>query len=358
MAIRRAQDASDVCPVCKSSTYLNKNLIFKVNTECYHKMCDSCIKRIFHDGPNMCPIAGCGKYLRPQRFKVPRFEDLAIERECDIRARVGKILNHQESDFETLRDYNDYEEWKEEIIMLLVDNKDVEETERKLEQYAKENKESITANAEADAEQRKTIEEKERLRLERSELTRAEAIRERQEEAAEREAGRREVVDKILNANADVLKVAKEAEQVVQRRAAARSGAVEAGAAAKNNILVKNAPKSSTPSNSTTASAPTNLTLTSSFKPSGLKKREPKPAPGSTLPKKEEPYDPFAGMELHFKYFTLQEKGYYHPWSNGVDQDPKQAVAGLRAMDYQRRAQLEAHAGLGVFIGDEKGSAT
>ena len=333
--------------MCKSSSYLNPNMIFKVNTECYHKMCTSCIERIFRHGPSLCPIAGCGKTLREKGFKVPRFEDLAIERECDIRARVAKILNHSQADFESLRAFNDYEEWKEEVTMSLVENRDVEKIEGQLAAYAKENRESIVANAEADAAERDEVRENERLRQQRSELARAEAVRERQEEMAEREAGRREVVDKILNANADVLKVAKEAERVVQRRVAARAGATEAAGAAKTNTLLKGPQRRE--NIAAADSAPE--AQTSGFKPAGLKKRQ------QPVAKKVEdtgPYDPFAGLELRFRYYTLQEGGYYHPWSNEVDKDPRQAVSGLSAMDYQRRAQLEAHAGLGVFIGDEK----
>ena len=80
-----------MCPVCKTSTYLNKRMVFMVNPECYHKMCDSCVDRIFSSGPAPCPVAGCHKTLRKNKFKVPRFEDLSIERDCDIRARVEKM---------------------------------------------------------------------------------------------------------------------------------------------------------------------------------------------------------------------------------------------------------------------------
>ncbi|KAI4154344.1 MAG: hypothetical protein LQ340_001723 [Diploschistes diacapsis] len=321
-------------------------------------MCDSCIKRIFHDGPNNCPIAGCGKYLRPQRFKIPRFEDLAIERECDIRARVARILNHQQSDFETLRAYNDYEEWKEEIIMSLVENRDVEKIEKQLEAYSKENANTIATNADAEAAQRDAVAEHERLRQERSELARAEAVRQRQEELAEREAGRREVVDKIMNANADVLRVAKEAENVFKQRAATRSGASEAGALAKTKTLMGSSLKSKASTSASSAKAGADATLgvpaVSTWQPAGLKKPQAKRRPGEkAAEEKQEPYDAF-GLEIQLRYYTLNEAGYWHPWSNEVLKDPKQCVGGLHAMDYQRRAQIEAHAGLGVFVGEEK----
>lgn len=80
---------ADICPVCKSSRYLNPNMQFKVNPECYHMMCESCVDRIFSHGPAPCPIAGCARTLRKAKFRRQTFEDLAVEREVDIRRRVA-----------------------------------------------------------------------------------------------------------------------------------------------------------------------------------------------------------------------------------------------------------------------------
>lgn len=85
-----ADSSSDICPVCKSSRYLNPNMRFLVNPECYHKMCESCVDRIFSHGPAPCPIAGCKRTLRKAKFRSQTFEDLKVEREVDIRRRVAK----------------------------------------------------------------------------------------------------------------------------------------------------------------------------------------------------------------------------------------------------------------------------
>lgn len=82
----------DVCPVCKNSTYLQKNLRFKVNAKCYHRICEGCVDRITST-QKKCPIAGCPFAARgviPRRgdYRVQTFHDLAIEREVDIRKRV------------------------------------------------------------------------------------------------------------------------------------------------------------------------------------------------------------------------------------------------------------------------------
>ena len=90
-ASQNSANFPDICPVCKSSRYLNPNMRFLVNPECYHKMCESCVDRIFSQGPAPCPIAGCARTLRKQRFRRQTFEDLQIEREVDIRRRVAAM---------------------------------------------------------------------------------------------------------------------------------------------------------------------------------------------------------------------------------------------------------------------------
>lgn len=81
----------DICPVCKSSRYLNPNMRFLINPECYHQMCESCVDRIYSHGPAPCRIVGCGKTLRKNRFRKKTFEDIQVEREVDIRRRVATV---------------------------------------------------------------------------------------------------------------------------------------------------------------------------------------------------------------------------------------------------------------------------
>ena len=54
-------------------------------------MCESCVERIFSQGPAPCPVAGCGRTLRKNKFKEQTFADIKIERECDIRRRVEDV---------------------------------------------------------------------------------------------------------------------------------------------------------------------------------------------------------------------------------------------------------------------------
>lgn len=137
----------DQCPICKTSRYLNPNLKFLVNPECYHKICANCVDRLFSMGPAPCPYEGCGKMLRKNKFKQQVFEDLGVEREVDVRQRVSKTFNKRSEDFPSLREYNNYLEEVEEIIFNLVNNIDVEATQEKLQAYEQRNRDQILANS-------------------------------------------------------------------------------------------------------------------------------------------------------------------------------------------------------------------
>lgn len=69
-----------------------------------------------------------------------------VEKEMDIRKRVLKDFNKKEEDFATLREYNDYLEEIETIIFNLVNNIDIVGTNKRIEQYKKDNKEIIMKN--------------------------------------------------------------------------------------------------------------------------------------------------------------------------------------------------------------------
>ncbi|ORY82100.1 CDK-activating kinase assembly factor MAT1-domain-containing protein, partial [Protomyces lactucae-debilis] len=129
------------CPVCASDRYLNPNMKFLVNPECYHKMCESCVSRIFTLGPAPCPI--CSKTLRRNKFRQQTFSDAVIEREVDTRRRLNRIYNKTEEDFDSLRAYNDYLEQVEMITFNLTQGVDVAETEKQVKAYQYANKQSI-----------------------------------------------------------------------------------------------------------------------------------------------------------------------------------------------------------------------
>ncbi|XP_046849188.1 CDK-activating kinase assembly factor MAT1-like [Xenia sp. Carnegie-2017] len=141
-------DLDQQCPKCKTSKYRNPKLKLLVNV-CGHKLCLNCVDVLFTRPSAACPE--CSTPLRRSDFRVQQFEDLIVEKEVDIRKRIVKIFNKREDDFskeaDPLRVYNDYLEEVETIVWNLANNIDVDETNRKIEQYKKENEILIKKNS-------------------------------------------------------------------------------------------------------------------------------------------------------------------------------------------------------------------
>ncbi|RPB22543.1 MAT1-domain-containing protein [Terfezia boudieri ATCC MYA-4762] len=97
----------EIYPVSKSSLYLNQNMKFLIN-ECYHKMCESCVDRICKFPPFVLDHPRASSAAPKSSISKQIFENIAIEREVDIRKRVHKVFNKHPSDFDTLKQYNDY----------------------------------------------------------------------------------------------------------------------------------------------------------------------------------------------------------------------------------------------------------
>ena len=142
--IEEFSSADDKCPQCKTDRYLNPRLRLLVSP-CYHKMCESCIDRIFSLGPAPCPE--CGKKVSKNQFTAQTFQDLGVEREVAVRRTVAKLFNRREEDFVDLKAYNDYLEEVEEITFNLIHEIDLPRTNAKLEQYQAAHRSAIASSA-------------------------------------------------------------------------------------------------------------------------------------------------------------------------------------------------------------------
>ncbi|EIW65827.1 hypothetical protein TREMEDRAFT_35912 [Tremella mesenterica DSM 1558] len=134
---------SDVCPVCHTDRQFNKNLRLLVSP-CYHKMCESCIDRLFTLGPEPCPQ--CGRILRKVNFAHQTFEDLKVEKEIAVRRRMAGFFNKRQEDFMMLREYDDYLQEVEDLTFNLLNDIDVAETEARIADFRRRNAEAIAAN--------------------------------------------------------------------------------------------------------------------------------------------------------------------------------------------------------------------
>ncbi|KAL1621945.1 TFIIH/NER complex subunit [Neofusicoccum ribis] len=313
----------DICPVCKSSRYLNPNMRFLINPECYHQMCESCVDRIYSHGPAPCRIVGCGKTLRKNRFRKKTFEDIQVEREVDIRRRVAAVFNRREDEFETLEDYNDYLNDVEDITYDLIHRINVEQAEAKLKKYAEANQQSIKENEVMAQQEASTWEAQQAVEKEQAKLRREAALREHEQLQRERQEGRRDVINQLASGQGDASKIA----QVHLKRAGQT----------RVNSSTSRVPSSAT------APAPSNGAPSGGFQIKGLKKK---------VIEVEKPYDAFGGDTDTREYAVMQDR-YDWNWLDDYYSKPVYAAGGCDIKEYYSHALCDAFAGFGIFIQDE-----
>ncbi|CAO3687905.1 unnamed protein product [Umbelopsis ramanniana] len=192
------QEEDAQCPVCKSDKYLTPNLKLLVSP-CFHKMCESCIDRLFSAGPAPCPI--CLQTLRKNQFMSQIFEDLNVEKEVRIRKKVSRIFNKRPEDFSSLRTYNDYLEEVEDITFNLINEVDVAETEAKMARYEKENKDSIAANEARSVNELKKSSYQEEMEKQEKEQRLADYRRQLEEEKLMKEREKSDLIRELATSN-------------------------------------------------------------------------------------------------------------------------------------------------------------
>ncbi|KAI8578986.1 hypothetical protein K450DRAFT_244458 [Umbelopsis ramanniana AG] len=192
------QEEDAQCPVCKSDKYLTPNLKLLVSP-CFHKMCESCIDRLFSAGPAPCPI--CLQTLRKNQFMSQIFEDLNVEKEVRIRKKVSRIFNKRPEDFSSLRTYNDYLEEVEDITFNLINEVDVAETEAKMARYEKENKDSIAANEARSVNEMKKSSYQEEIEKQEKEQRLADYRRQLEEEKLLKEREKLDLIRELATSN-------------------------------------------------------------------------------------------------------------------------------------------------------------
>lgn len=212
---------SDQCPVCKSDRYLNPKLRLLVSSQCYDKMCESCIDRLFTLGPAACPT--CGLTTRKLQFIPQTFEDLGVEKEVAVRRRIAREFNKRREDFIDLRAYNDYLEEVEDIAFNLINDIDRETTEARIKVYHAENQALIELNEQREKAYADALKEQEDFeRRERDERA-SELRREEELEREERERDRRAIIDKLETSDKDALQLVARQKKEAARRSSARA---------------------------------------------------------------------------------------------------------------------------------------
>lgn len=314
------RDDDENCPVCKSSRYLNPSIKFLMSPICYHKMCESCVDRIFTQGPAPCPVIGCGKTLRKNKFRKQTFEDVTVEREVDVRKRIAKTFNKRRDDFDTLLEYNNYLEEVEEMTFNLVSGVDVAATEAKLQAYEAANKELITANAARAAAEMQAAAAAGRQEAEAARLAREFAAREAEEERREAEEIKRRTLDALASGDQDAVKVI----QDVQLKQSGERKRRQAEAQMKLRLL----------------SEGRNILKSSLLAGSRRKVEE------------EKPFDPLDGLTDRSEFYVVQDH-YENGWLDNARKDVATQAGGYSVGEYCGRSLFEAFSGLTFFIDED-----
>ncbi|RYP77214.1 hypothetical protein DL771_001263 [Monosporascus sp. 5C6A] len=362
---------SEICPVCKRVRYLNTDMEFLINPECYHAMCSNCVSNIFKSGPAQCPYASCTKTLRFRGFRSAFFGDLSVEREVDVRRRVAAVFNMTQDDFETLRDYNNYLQEVEDLTFDLVSGGEAERAraEERLRAHEQAHRDEIERN-------KRRGREAEALRRRRDAEEAEAALRRRREEREQEERARAEeakIRDEVMEALArggdgsgGGASAAEIQETIVARkRAQLAKIAGSHFASALDSALPLSSSSTAPAAASATADNGTGTgTGNLLFSIRGLKDK-------AKLAADEEedlarPYDPFGGLDLTPTRYRLARAdgdgygngyGYENPWLADARARDDHRVPGYDTAEYVARAMFEAFAGLGVSVADEKADA-
>ncbi|KAK9462625.1 CDK-activating kinase assembly factor MAT1-domain-containing protein [Lipomyces oligophaga] len=319
-----AQD--EVCPVCKLDTYMNPSMRFLINPECYHRMCESCVDRIFSQGPAHCPYPNCDHTLRKSKFRRPTFSDVAVEREVDIRRRVASVFNKRPDEFESLQEYNDYLEEVETIIFNLVNNVEFSATTQKIETYENENKSSIRMNTILQSQESEKVHMIKKLEEDQRRAQRASALQETLAEEEMKKEAERQLINDLASAKTG------DAEEVVRKV----SESVQRGIELKRRNRGQQ-----------------NQDITPSLESTALSMLKQRPKRSVT---EVEEYDPARRLrEEEFSnelYFVRKE--YYDPFLDKIASSKTAQAAGYTVANAYEQALFDAFLGLGCLIDDEK----
>ncbi|KAJ8925567.1 hypothetical protein NQ315_009407 [Exocentrus adspersus] len=195
---------------------------------CGHGLCESCVDLLFLKGSGACPE--CKIPLRRNNFRVQLFEDASVEKEVDIRKRVLRDFNKKEEDFNSLADYNNYLEEVETIIYNLTNNIDVVNTNKKIEQYKRDNKEQILKSKGKLGRDEYELEELLELEKQMEEARKLEIQIEEVESKKKKIREKEALIDELMFSNADAKNIIDTFAQQVQQEKEEKSKQVPAKA--------------------------------------------------------------------------------------------------------------------------------
>lgn len=258
-------------------------------------------------------------------------------------------MNRREDEFDSKRDWDNFLEQRETMIMNLVSGVDVAKTEAGLQKYQTSNVSSIRANKARETQEASSFLEQQSFEQEQTRLRRLAARETYEREHNELVASRENVLSRLAAGGpGDAASIAREGQKVLLKKSSARRSeedrlrqkqAALRGDKEKNN---SNKPSSRL---KTGLGQPDMLDAEPSLI-KGLKR--------VSIPEPEKPYDPFDGLEHINKkdYYTLQDR-YPSQWLEEARTSATKAAGGFDIREYYSRTLFEAFAGLGCFVDEE-----
>ena len=121
------------CPICYEKIHFTSEKKILVSI-CNHKICQTCKFKLFGTKNEIsCPK--CRKKLRKTDFKFKTTEDLMFEKDLKIRADVLSKIGRKVNEFKSIREYDDYLEFIEDIIDDLVNENKTENAISRMNNY-------------------------------------------------------------------------------------------------------------------------------------------------------------------------------------------------------------------------------
>lgn len=132
------------CSACRIN-YYHVNDVRMFYSACDHRICERCFGRLFRIG-RMYPCPACGQNLRAEDFSEHSQDEQQANAELKIRRQVCDVFCRTSEDFETLSEFNNYLERREDLVYRLVNpisQEDEKEAWREISAHKEANAEHI-----------------------------------------------------------------------------------------------------------------------------------------------------------------------------------------------------------------------
>ena len=178
-----------------------------------------------------CPI--CETPVKKVTLSTRTLDDVQCEKDTSWRRRVMKVFNKVQSDFATLREYNDYLEQVEDLIYSIVQEEpNAEECKLKVKQYEEQHRAAIVIRQSQRADEERSIQDRIAAEQRAAEIRKREAYEEERAIALTKKKLKQESTEVLLGEREEVSAELRAAQMAGYRNELKRQGRGAAAATA------------------------------------------------------------------------------------------------------------------------------